>query len=294
MRVGVVTPVLNAEGWIAETAASIFRQKGLTESGIELVYVIQDGGSTDSTVARAHEVTDAFAPDNAQVHIRSEADAGMYDGLARGMTFLDSLGGADWYAYLNAGALWNSTCTSLLARVDRAAQVQWLMGLHAYFAPDTSVVHTRLPFRYRRNFLRQGLYGRGLPTVQQESTLWRRTIHSTIDFNRLPGFRLAGDSYLWWSLAEYAEPFVMEAVLGGFRYHGNHLGVNQDQYRAEIASFAGDIPVSARAQIAAERALWEQPARVKQRLNPHLLRFDTSTHTWRNRTSHVVIPGSAI
>jgi len=292
MRIGVVTPVLDSRGWVAGTVASIVGQGAVARGDVELIYIVQDGGSSDGTVERAHAAIDAHAPAHAQVIVESEKDSGMYDALARGFARINDLGGADWYTYLNAGDLWSPTCLSVLARVDDEPRIDWLMGLHTYYSPDNTIVHTRLPFRYRRNLLRQGVYGRGLPTVQQESTFWRSSIHNRADLQRLPGFKVAGDTYLWWSFAQTSEPFIIEANLGGFRYHGGHLGVDRSVYQGEVTDIAGELSVKTRAQIPAERALWEQPARIKERLNPHLLRFDTSTHAWRNSRTGIAINAS--
>lgn len=289
MRIGVVTPVVDSREWIYATVASVVGQEAVRSGAVDLTYVIQDGGSSDGTVERAHSAIDDFAATRSTIVVDSDKDAGMYDALARGFARIEDLGGADWYAYLNAGDLWSPTCVSVLANVDEQPRIDWLMGLHTYYAPDDTIVHTRLPFRYRRSFLRQGIYGRGLPTVQQESTFWRSTLHERTDFQRLPGFKVAGDTYLWWAFAQWAEPFIIEAVLGGFRYHGGHLGVDKARYQAEVADIAGEIPLSTKAQIPAERALWEQPARVKERLSGHILRFDTATHAWRNSRSGIVV-----
>ena len=283
---------MNAQEWIHDTVASVLRQPGKPAQSVEVTYIVHDGGSTDATVHRAQEAVDTFASHSSRVEIISERDSGMYDALARGFARIEELGGADWYAYLNAGDLWTPQCLSVISRINAEPRIDWLMGLHTYFAPDGMVVHTRLPFRYRRALLRHGAYGRGLPTVQQESTFWRGSLHSLIDTARLPGFRVAGDSFLWWSLARGSEPFIIEASLGGFRYHGNHLGVSKAEYSTEMAGFAGEIPLSVRAQIPAERALWEQPARAKARMNPRLLKFETTTHGWGSANGSIRIGGT--
>ena len=293
MRIGVVTPVVNSSEWIYATVASIAGQAALRERNVELVYVIQDGGSTDGTVERAHAAIDDHAPTHSTITVESQADSGMYDALARGFARIEELGGADWYAYLNAGDLWSPTCLSVLSSVNRDARIDWLMGLHTYYAPDNTIVHTRIPFRYRRSFLRQGVYGRGLPTVQQESTFWRANLQASTNWQRLPGFKVAGDTFLWWSFAQSSEPFIIEAVLGGFRYHGGHLGVDKSRYQAEVNDIAGEISLATKAQIAPERALWEQPARVKERLNSRLLRFDPATQSWRNSRAGMTVANSS-
>lgn len=292
MRIGVVTPVRNGEEWIASTITSVLGQAAFGDSQgseVSLVYVIQDGASTDSTVALATEALKECSDPRVTTHVSSKADGGMYSALAAGFETIAELGGADWYTYINAGDLWDRNCLSVLRKVNLHPRIDWLMGLHAYYSPDGSLVHTRLPPRYKKEFLRAGAYGRGLPTVQQESTFWRANLHDRVKWSAVANHRTAGDAFLWWALSESSEPYIVEALLSGFRYHGNHLGVSKADYQTEVASFAGDIPLSTKALIAAERALWEQPARIKSRMNPKLLRFRTDLAAWANQDQSIVI-----
>ena len=274
MIVGVVTPVRNAADWIADTVHSVLDQTALRDRTVQLRYVIQDGDSTDGTADVARLAADGRAT------IISATDTGMYDAITHGFAEIEAQGGADWYCYLNAGDLWDTRCLEMVRHVAEHTSSSWLCGLHAYFGANGSLVHTKLPFRYRRDLLRAGAYGRGLPTVQQESTFWRADLHELIDMQELSTYAVAGDSYLWWTFAQRTEPTIIEALLGGFRYHGGHLGVSKIEYRDEIARIAGPLTPLVRARIPAERALWEQPARVKGALNPNLLRYDTSTGGW--------------
>ena len=281
MIVGVVTPVRNAADRITDTVHSVLDQTAVANRRVQLRYVIQDGDSTDGTADIARLAADGRAS------VVSTPDSGMYDALGKGFAKIDEQGGADWYCYLNAGDLWDPRCLEVLHAVDRHPSIAWLSGLHAYFSESGSLVHSRLPVRYRRELLRAGVYGRGLPTVQQESTFWRRQLHELVDTSALTTYTVAGDAYLWWTFAERAEPTIIEALLGGFRYHGGHLGVSKHEYRDEITRFAGPLTPLTRARIPAERALWEQPARVKAKVNPQLLRYDITSGGWRNK--HVSI-----
>jgi hypothetical protein len=287
---GLVTPVLNGGHLLRDTIRSILDQSALqdTDSAIELVYVIQDGGSSDDSVEIARAA--AATTHRVDIHIVSVPDTGLYDGLARGFRAMEELGGADWYAYLNAGDLWAPHCLTRVSQVAETGQIEWLMGLHAYYSPDGSLVHTRLPFRYRQDLLQRGVYGRGLPTVQQESTFWSHRLHETVPLDQLATFTLAGDAFLWSTFGRHCEPFIIEALLGGFRYHGHHLGVDSDAYAAELSRIAGPVSLATRSRIPAEQLLWQQPALVKSRFNPHLLKFRTETGGWANADRTVNIP----
>ena len=284
MIVGVVTPVRNAADRVTQTIHSVLDQTAVRDRRVKIRYVIQDGDSTDGTADQARLAADGRAT------VISGPDTGMYDGLAKGFAEIESQGGADWYCYLNAGDLWDSQALDLVSHVAQTTKTDWLCGLHAYFSANGSIVHTKLPFRYRRELLRAGAYGRGLPTIQQESTFWRADLQSLVNPNQLSTFAVAGDSYLWWTFAQRSEPTIIEALLGGFRYHGGHLGVNKIEYRDEIARICGPLPPLVRARIPAERALWEQPTRAKARLNPHLLRYDIASGGWKTSSADVPAP----
>ena len=286
---GLVTPVLNGGELLRDTITSVLSQDCLHDdaSNVELIYVIQDGGSSDDSVGIAKATTGNAR--RARLHVVSEPDGGLYDGLARGFRAIEDLGGADWYGYLNAGDLWAPQCLGLLSQVAEIGWIDWLMGLHAYYAPDGTLVHTRLPFRYRQDWLAHGAYGRGLPTVQQESTFWSRRLHDTVPLDQLSTFALAGDAFLWSTFARSSEPFIIEALLGGFRYHGSHLGVDSAGYERELNAIAGPLSVAMKARMPAEQLLWQQPALIKARLNPRLLKFRTETGGWTNTDRTVTI-----
>ena len=281
MIVGVVTPVRNGADRIADTVRSVLDQTAVHDRSVQIRYVIQDGDSTEGTADIARLAADGRAT------IVSGTDTGMYDALARGFAEIEAQGGADWYCYLNAGDLWDPRCLQLVNHVAQHTPTSWLCGLHAYFGANGSLVHTKLPFRYRRDLLRAGAYGRGLPTVQQESTFWRADLHELIDMQALSTYAVAGDSFLWWTFAARTEPTIIEALLGGFRYHGGHLGVSKIEYRDELARIAGALSPVVRARIPAERALWEQPARAKAALNPNLLRYEIPTGGWRGQRTQL-------
>jgi glycosyltransferase involved in cell wall biosynthesis len=276
MHIGVVTPVRNGATLLRETIESISSQRAVQSGRVRITYVIQDGASTDETleVARAALVN---APAGLEATIESALDSSMYDALATGFTAMDR---CDWYAYLNAGDLWDPSALDVLADIHEQTDAMWVCGLQAYFAADGSLVHTRLPFRFTRPLLRAGVYGRGLPTVQQESTFWAHGLQQRIDWSSLRKYRYAGDSYLWWTFAAETEPVIIQALLGGFRYHGGHLGVSKEAYAQEINRFAGPLSLKTRIQIPTNLLMWEQPARIKARFNPNLYLHSTQTGGW--------------
>ena len=274
-------PVRNAGPLIDFTIASLLSQNALREGGVSLHLVVQDGASSDDTVHRARRMLDRNLPPGMTADIRSEPDRGLYDALEKG--FAATGAQADLFAYLNAGDLWAPTCLHDLTDIVDQTGASWICGLHAYFNAHGTLVHTRLPFRYKRELLRVGAYGRGLPTVQQESTFWSQQLHVSADWGQIATYRVAGDARLWWGFAEHAEPIIVQALLGGFTFHGDHLGATQEEYRREIGRFAGPLNPATRLRITGELPLWEQPARLKARMNPNLYLHSTTSGDWHSQ-----------
>jgi glycosyltransferase involved in cell wall biosynthesis len=285
MQMVVVTPVRNGHSLLQRTMNSVLNQSAVRSGRVQLHYVVQDGQSADDTVALAQAIFDN-APSKVHFSVVSEPDSGMYEALGRGFLHLDSVG--DWFGYVNAGDVLAPNCFETIADFAEQTSETWICGLHAYFNDAGSLVHTRLPPRFVPSLIRSGAYGRGLPTLQQESTFWSARLQQSVDWSAVSKYRIAGDAYLWWTFASQAQPAIVQSVLGGFTYHGDHLGKSKDEYRREISDFAGPLPVKSRLRIPAELILWEQPARVKARLNPHLYLHDIATGVWRSQVGAVI------
>lgn len=255
MRIAAVTAVRNGQEHIAETIQSIVNQRALLEGRVELDYLVWDGASSDATATRA---ADALGTRGRLV---SRSDTGMYDAIGQALTEVDG----DVYFYLNAGDLLQPGCFDFLLRAftDTDDRYRWLCGLHVHYSRQGDIVGARRPFRYRQRMIQRGYYGRGLPTIQQESTFWSRELMSTIDLDTFRRFKLAGDFYLWHEFARRSEPYVASIALGGFRYHGDHLSADRAGYRAELDEIAGRLNLSDRIAIQMERLLWHTPHRLR-------------------------------
>jgi glycosyltransferase involved in cell wall biosynthesis len=255
VRIAMVTPVRNGADLIEETIESVLGQRALAQGRVELDYIVRDGNSTDDTVERARRALGKHG------QVISEPDTGMYDALARGLRDING----DVYGYLNAGDLLQPGCFDVLADCFGNQHVDWLCGLHLYYAESGDIVGARLPFRYTTRMLRRGYYGRGLPTIQQESTFWSADLMSRVDLDELARYRLAGDFFLWHTFAAHARPHVVARALGGFRYHGDHLSDAREEYRRELAEIAGPLRPRDYPIVLAEKILWHTPQRLRAR-----------------------------
>lgn len=272
MRVSIVTPCFNARTMIRETMASVLGQRAVLTGRVELQYLVCDGGSTDGTQAAVRELA------GPSVELISEGDHGMYDALAKGLRRTTG----NVVAYLNAGDYYHPHAFDVLADVFISEDVRWVTGFNTIYNEQGAVTNISLPYRYRPALFACGAYGSLLPFVQQESTFWRRELQEGLDLEALARFRHAGDAYLWTSFARRSRLHVVQAMLGGFRFHRGQLSEDRGAYRTELESFTRSPGIADRAVAAIDRVLWLLPARAKKALNADgVLRYDHGTGQWR-------------
>lgn len=257
---------------IRETVASVLGQHAVLAGRVELQYLVCDGNSSDGTQAAVRELA---AP---CLELISEADRGMYDALAKGL----GRATGDVVAYLNAGDYFHPHAFDVVADVFVSRDVRWITGFNTIYNEQGAVTNISLPYRYRPALFACGAYGRLLPFVQQESTFWRRELHEGLDLQALARLRYAGDAYLWTSFARRSRLHVVQAMLGGFRFHRGQLSEDREAYRGELMSFTRPPGIADRAVAAIDRMLWLLPARAKKALNTDgMLQFDHGIGRWR-------------
>jgi glycosyltransferase involved in cell wall biosynthesis len=271
----VITPCRNAERLIRRTAESVVGQTAVRSGRLRLQYLVCDGASTDRTVDVVREV----CGDAAQVV--SEPDRTMYEAVAKG--FRRATG--DVVSYLNAGDLYSPTALDVVADVFEQHDVEWISGMVFRHNARGQVIRVDLPYRYRRRFIRKGLYGSPvLPFfITQETCFWARRLLSLVDLDRLASYRLAGDYYLWTCFAREAELVVVESHLGGFAYEPGQLSQTGDAYARDLATFRERIGPLDFALAQLDRLVWYfAPPPLRKRLNPRgLLRYSPMEDRWR-------------
>jgi glycosyltransferase involved in cell wall biosynthesis len=267
----VVTPCLDSADLLRRTLDSILGQRALRSGRATLEYLVCDGGSTDGTQQLVREVCGDRAI------LRSEADSGMYDALARGLAQATG----DFVSYLNAGDLYDPGAFDVVLDVMDCRRVRWLTGINVAYNERLEVIQASVPFRYRRDLIEKGLYGPVLPFIQQESTFWRRELLETVDLARLARLRYAGDYYLWRCFSREAELTVVESVLGGFVYHRGQRSEAIREYMAELESIRSPHGPLDRLRAQLDAKLWDAlPPSWKRRLNPNFVRYDRREERW--------------
>ena len=271
IRVSIVTPCFNAQALIRDTVASVLGQRAVRSGRVALEYLVCDGASTDGTV----ELVRAF--DSPLVKLVSEPDAGMYDALAKGLSSVTG----DVVAYLNAGDYYHPHAFDVVADIFDRPAVSWLTGYNTFYNAHGAVINVTLPFRYRPALFECGAYGRLLPFVQQESTFWRRGLHDLLNLRALARLRYAGDTYIWTAFSRRATLHVVQAALGGFRFHTGQISENRSAYRAEVHGFTRRPGLFDLALAGFDRLVWYLPPQAKKYLNERaLFQYDHKAGWW--------------
>lgn len=271
--VTVVTPCLDAGDRLLATAASVVGQRAVGTGRVRLQYLVCDGGSQDGSPERLRrELGDA-------VQIRSERDRGMYEALAKGLRRAEG----DVVSYLNAGDVYHPSAFDVVADVMEEHAIRWLTGMSVLCNERLDLTSALVPFRYRRDLLAKGLYGRRLPFLQQESTFWARSLLTAVDLDALASFRYAGDYYLWRCFAREEELAVVASYLGGFTAHEGQLSARyRPAYWEEVDRLcepAGPLDLLAAKW---ERYLWRTLSLAgRRRKNPRLYAWDEQEKRWR-------------
>lgn len=94
MKISIVTVAFNEEKNIAKTIESVLNQKS---NAIE--YIICDGKSMDKTIEIANSYKEKFVAKGINYIVNSEKDAGIYDGMNKGI----DIATGDYIFFLNAG-----------------------------------------------------------------------------------------------------------------------------------------------------------------------------------------------
>ncbi len=266
----VITPCRDAGARALLTAESIVRQHAVRSGRVSLQYLVFDGGSDGTGELLRRELGNA-------VVVATAPDHGMYDALARGLRMADG----DVVSYLNAGDVYHPSAFDVVADVMDTHGVRWLTGMQVHCNEDLQVTQATVPFRYRREFLLRGVYGRRLPFLMQEATFWRRSLHATVDLDALAALRLAGDYYLWRCFAGVEEPAVVASYLGAFTRHAGQLSGNLAEYHREMAGLAEPSSLLDPLWVHWERRRWRTLSlRGRKRLNPRLFVWDEHAARW--------------
>ncbi|HXL22092.1 MAG TPA: glycosyltransferase family 2 protein [Candidatus Dormibacteraeota bacterium] len=206
-RIALVTPVRNSGALIEQSIQSV-----LSQNYPNLEYFIIDGGSTDGTLDIIRKYQSQLSG------WISEPDNGMYDALNKGFarTSGEIMGWISATDMLHPGGL------AVVGSVFRdLPQVDWITGRATTFHEDGSIRSVDLPPRWSRLRFLAGANR----YIQQESTFWRRSLWQKAGGHLDASRRIAADFELWVRFFRHAQLYPIDALIGGFRFHGDSIGL---------------------------------------------------------------------
>ena len=280
MKISIITTCFNCEKYIAETLESVLSQKG----SFELEYIVVDGKSQDKSLpiilSYQERLKKGFYGKNppCQMHVLSEKDNSMYEGIAKGF----QLATGDIIAYINADDYYFPHAFEFIVSVfEKYPQISWLCGRQCTTDEKGNVTFNMLPFEYQRESILKGYYGRQLPFIQQETTFWRRSLMQDFDYNRFSSFRLAGDFYLWWCFAQKEELYIVNTFLAAARTRPGQLSEKIIQYREEMEKICNKESFSLKNlyYFWRQRHLWRKKDKHKLRHSDKII-FYTKKEGW--------------
>jgi len=238
VKISIITPCFNSEKYIEETIESVLSQKG----SFEIEYIIVDGGSTDNTVSIIKKYKESVESGEFPIKCNkvsfdylSEKDDGMYDALTKGFKLITG----DIVTYINSDDFYLPNAFSVAVDIfDKYPDVDWLTGSTVGYNEKGQIVDCLLPFKYKRHFIRRGIYGTILINIQQESTLWRKKLLNDLDFNGLKKYKFAGDFYLWYTFSKRTDLYIVQSCIGGFRGRPGQISQQQREYLKEFIGIA--------------------------------------------------------
>ncbi len=264
---------------IMATLDSILRQGECLSPSCSVTIVV-----VTSVTASRSNVLQVPLPANFNLTFVHDEGTGLYAAL--GSAFSKHCG--DVNGYLGQGDTLEAGALSILAQVfsrDQAFRPKWVTGMIVGRRADGAAVRVTMPPKlHSRGFLR-GVYGRLLPSIQQESTFWSADLHRIIDRSAMSAYRLAGDYFLWREFSKLHPPLVLEAMLGSFHWHGDNMSSDWTGYVLEMDEMCGRLSRVDHLWAHQQRIIWGLPTRLKvARGYPWVQRYRWPDGPWGSTT----------
>ncbi|GGA22529.1 glycosyltransferase [Okeania sp. KiyG1] len=221
-KISIVTPSLNQGEFLEECIDSI-----LSQNYPNLEYIIMDGGSTDNSV----EIIKKY--EKYLTYWQSQSDGGHYSAINLG--FNKATG--EIMAWLNSDDKYHPDAFfKVVAAFEKNQEIEWIMGRPTQWNKNGKLeyISQNLPPWSRAGLLNKD-WEKYHQWIQQESTFWQRSLWEKIGSKLSTEFQLAGDFELWMRFSRYAQLFVIDTLIGGFRYYQNQRSQKfKNQYLEEV------------------------------------------------------------
>lgn len=278
-KFSIITVTKNSARYIRETIESVLNQYTLN-CDFELEYYIHDGDSTDGT----KDIILEYEKNYDFIKFSSFADKGLYDGLSY---CLEKVSG-NIVAYINSGDFYNKNSFELINNIfNNRKDISWITGAKFFYNDNSEIIDFSKPYKYRKNLIRKGVYGKYLPFIQQESTFWRSELNKDVDFKFLKTLKLSGDYYIWHCFSKKFELYVLNTYLSGFKYHKNQLTFKEtgktDKYVEEIEKFRDKINLKDIFDIIIDAPIWfilKNLQTIITKTSDNQIYFDLNTSNW--------------
>ncbi|AXA33404.1 glycosyltransferase [Francisella adeliensis] len=240
MKISIITPSYNSEKYIEQTMLSVLSQRG----DFDLEYILVDGASKDNTCdivnkyVQKHEKgeLDIFC-NSLEMRFISEPDNGMYDALAKGL----SKATGDIVAYINSDDFYlPSAFKTIIAEMKRFGdKAQWVNAKNVWYNKEGIIENTMLPLMPSRKRILKGIHGTSLPSIQQESTFWTKSLQDKMDLKKFAEYKMAGDFFMWHEFAKHANLHICNSTVSGFRTHEDNKSHDLGGYMTEFYDIVG-------------------------------------------------------
>jgi glycosyltransferase involved in cell wall biosynthesis len=205
VRISVVTPSFNQGAFLEATIESV-----LDQTGVEVEYIVMDGGSTD----KSEEILERYADRIA--HLDRRKDAGQTDALINGFEFATG----DILGWLNSDDLYEpGALARVVAYFAAHPEDRFVFGDSMWIDRDGTVLKRKreIPF-IRWVWLRTYNY------IPQPSAFWRRDLYEEVG-GLDPAFELAMDTDLFARFAERTQPVHVAESWSRMRSHPDQKNV---------------------------------------------------------------------
>lgn len=222
-KISIVTPSFNQGLFLEACIKSI-----LDQNYPNLEYIVLDGGSSDLSKYILEKYADRFS------YWRSSPDKGQYHAIQEGF---DRATG-DILAWLNSDDMLHPGALRIIADTFKShPDSLWFTGIPTKWntSGELTYINPSPPDWSHEHF--STLLDRETKVfLQQESTFFTRKIWELSGSRIDTQYRLAADFELWLRFSRHANVHKVDALIGGFRAHGDQKTANHYQtYLNEVS-----------------------------------------------------------
>jgi glycosyltransferase involved in cell wall biosynthesis len=205
--ISVVVPSFNQASYLPETLQSLVDQ-----AYPALEVVIQDGGSSDGSIAIAEDYVQRY-PSIFRLFV--EKDFGQADALNRGF----QRSGGDILAFLNSDDTYLAgTLHHVAEAIDPSRGRYVIMGRCLFTGEHSPYVGVEHPAEYINHFEHLAIWKRGFNTIPQPSVFWHRSV-----WERCGGFNIGENHVLDYDLfcrfSRYYRFHRIDELFSTYRMH---------------------------------------------------------------------------